>query len=125
VTAGIEEHHGRIQLTIGKTVLTATLLGNAASRNFAALIPSDLPLRDFAAAEKISDPPARLSPADSPAGATPDIGDIAYYAHPGATWRSSTAAPAVPPVWFPSAVWTPASSSSPPMSSPVTFDRAQ
>jgi hypothetical protein len=83
VTAGIEEHHGRIQLTIGKTVLTATLLGNAASRNFAALIPSDLPLRDFAAAEKISDPPARLSPADSPAGATPDIGDIAYYAHPG------------------------------------------
>jgi hypothetical protein len=39
VTAGIEEHHSRIQLTIGKTVLTATLLGNAASRNFAACSP--------------------------------------------------------------------------------------
>jgi hypothetical protein len=69
----------QIQLTIGETVLSATLLDNAASRDFAALLPLTLSLRDFAAAEKISDLPSRLSTADCPAGATPDIGGIAYY----------------------------------------------
>ena len=80
MTAGIEERHCQIQLIIGTTVLTATLLDNAASRNFAALLPLTLSLSDFAAAEKISGLPTRLSTADSRAGATPAIGDIAYYA---------------------------------------------
>jgi hypothetical protein len=38
-----------------------------------------LTLKDYAAAEKISDLPRRLSTKGAPAGIEPSIGDIAYY----------------------------------------------
>ena len=38
-----------------------------------------LTLEDYAATEKISDLPRKLSTEDSSAGSTPSIGDIAYY----------------------------------------------
>jgi hypothetical protein len=69
-----------IQLTVGGTVLTATMLDNATSRDFLSLLPLTLTLRDYAGTEKVSDRPRRLSTADAPAGADPAVGDIAYYA---------------------------------------------
>jgi hypothetical protein len=70
----------QIQLTTGDDVLRATLIDNAASRDFAALLPLTLTLTDFNRTEKIADLPARLSTEGCPPGVTPEIGDIAYYA---------------------------------------------
>jgi hypothetical protein len=70
----------KIQLTVGATVLTATLLDNPTARDFAALLPLTLTLTDYASTEKVSDLPRRLSTKGAPSGATPTVGDIAYYA---------------------------------------------
>ena len=39
-----------------------------------------LTLKDYAATEKVSDLPRKLSSEGAPAGSTPTVGDIAYYA---------------------------------------------
>lgn len=70
----------QIQLTIGDGVLPATLIDNAASRDFAALLPLTLALTDFNRTEKIADLPSRLSTDGCPPGTKPEIGDITYYA---------------------------------------------
>jgi hypothetical protein len=62
------------------TVITATIDDNATSRNFVSLLPLTLTLQDYAATEKISDLPRRLSTASAPPGSDPSIGDISYYA---------------------------------------------
>ena len=69
-----------IRLTVGGTVLTATMLDNATSQDFISLLPLTLTLRDYAATEKVSDLPRRLSTAGAPAGVDPAVSDIAYYA---------------------------------------------
>jgi hypothetical protein len=69
-----------ISLTVGSTAHRATLRDTPAGRDFAALLPLSLTLRDFAGTEKISDLPSRLSTAEAPAGAAADGGDIAFYA---------------------------------------------
>jgi hypothetical protein len=69
-----------ISLTVGSTAHCATLRDTPAGRDFAALLPLSLTLRDFAGTEKISDLPSRLSTAEAPAGAAADGGDIAFYA---------------------------------------------
>jgi hypothetical protein len=69
-----------IRLTVGGTVLRATMLDNATSRDFMSLLPLTLTLRDYAGTEKVSDLPRRLSTDDAPAGVDPALGDIAYYA---------------------------------------------
>lgn len=69
-----------IQLTIDGQVLTAKLEDSAAARDFAALLPLTLDLEDYAATEKIAQLPRKLSTAGAPAGITPAIGDITYYA---------------------------------------------
>ena len=69
-----------IRLTVGGTVLPATLLDNATSWDFLSLLPLTVTLRDYAETEKVSDLPRRLSIADAPAGTDPAGGDIAYYA---------------------------------------------
>ena len=61
-------------------MLTATLDDTPTARDFAALLPLRLTLEDYAATEKISDLPRRLSIAEAPVGTTPSAGDIAYYA---------------------------------------------
>lgn len=63
----------------GKT-LTATLNDSAASREFAALLPLTLQLKDYAREEKISDLPSRLTIEGSPEGTTANKGDITLYA---------------------------------------------
>jgi hypothetical protein len=70
----------RIHLTIGDTVLPATLDDTPASRDFAALLPLTVTLSDYAGTEKISDLPRKLSTAGAPAGTDTAAGDITYYA---------------------------------------------
>jgi hypothetical protein len=70
----------KIRMDVEGTVITATLDDNATSRDFVSLLPLTLTLQDYAATEKISDPPRKLSTAGAPPGSDPSIGDISYYA---------------------------------------------
>lgn len=75
----------QIHITIGATTMTATLDDNPTARDFAALLPVSLTLRDFGAAEKVSGALSRpLSEQGAPATAAGAVGDIAYYA----PWRN-------------------------------------
>jgi hypothetical protein len=69
-----------IQLTINRQVFSATLDDGAAARDFLAQLPMTLDLDDYASTEKIAQLPKKLSTAGAPAGMTPSIGDITYYA---------------------------------------------
>lgn len=71
----------KIQLSRdGIVFATATLDNNEGARQFAALLPLDLLLKDYASTEKIADLPAALPTTGSPRGYTPSAGDISYYA---------------------------------------------
>ncbi|MBL7250082.1 cyclophilin-like fold protein [Alloalcanivorax marinus] len=70
----------RLYLDIEGITLTATLDDSDSARDFASLLPLELTLEDFAATEKISDLPRRLSTEGAPAGITPRAGDLTYYA---------------------------------------------
>ena len=74
-----------IRIAIGSTSMTAILEDNATARDFVALLPLNLSLRDFGSAEKVSDSlPRPLSEQGAPATAAGAVGDIAYYA----PWRN-------------------------------------
>jgi hypothetical protein len=51
----------KIRMDVEGTAITATLVDNATSRDFVSLLPLTLTLEDYAATEKISDLPRRLS----------------------------------------------------------------
>lgn len=70
----------KIRFDVEGTAITATLEGNETSRDFVSLLPLTLTLKDYAATEKISDLPRRLSTEGAPAGVKPAAGDLAYYA---------------------------------------------
>ncbi|MEW6688641.1 MAG: cyclophilin-like fold protein [Pseudomonadota bacterium] len=70
----------KIRLLIDGKVVTATLTDSATAKDFLSLLPMTLTLEDYAATEKISYLPRKLSTAGAPAGVDPDPGDIAYYA---------------------------------------------
>ena len=70
----------RIRLTFDGKAVEATLLDNAAARDFLSLLPMSLTLEDYNATEKIGYPPRKLSTNGAPAGVDPSVGDIAYYA---------------------------------------------
>jgi hypothetical protein len=70
----------KIRLKVGDTVLTATLIDSATTRDFISLLPLTLTLKDYAGTEKISDLPKRLSTESAPSGSDPSVGDITYYA---------------------------------------------
>ncbi len=70
-----------IQITAAGTVIaTATLDDHASARDFSALLPLALTLKDYAATEKVADLPRPLSTQGAPAGYTPRTGDLSYYA---------------------------------------------
>jgi hypothetical protein len=69
----------KIKITVGETMLTATLNDSKTSRDFISLLPLTLTLEDYAGTEKISDLPRRLSTEGAPSGSDPSVGDIAYY----------------------------------------------
>ena len=71
----------RIRITMdGGIVATGTLDDTASAGDFAALLPLDLVLEDYAATEKIADLPRALSTAGAPEAHTPHVGDICFYA---------------------------------------------
>jgi hypothetical protein len=70
----------KIRLKVGDTVLTATLIDSATTRDFISLLPLTLTLEDYAGTEKISNLPKRLSTENAPSGSDPSVGDITYYA---------------------------------------------
>lgn len=71
----------KIQMTVdGAVIARATLDNNDSARDFAALLPLDISLKDYAATEKIADLPRKLSVKGAPDAYTPSAGDISYYA---------------------------------------------
>ena len=70
----------KIRIKLENKTLTATLDDNATTRDFVALLPLTVTLKDYNRTEKISDLPKKLSTEGAPPGSDPNIGDIAYYA---------------------------------------------
>jgi hypothetical protein len=70
----------QIRIRAGECLLTARLEDSAAVRDFAALLPLRVTLKDYASTEKIADLPRQLSTEGAPEGVDADVGDIAYYA---------------------------------------------
>jgi len=77
---GEESNIMKIKISSGNSVLSATMLDNATSRDFMSLLPLTLTLRDYAGTEKISDLPRKLSTQGAPPGSDPSVGDITLYA---------------------------------------------
>ena len=71
----------KIQMTVDGTVIaTATLDNNDSARDFAAMLPLNLTLKDYAATEKIADLPRKLSIKGASESYKPAAGDISYFA---------------------------------------------
>jgi hypothetical protein len=70
----------RVRIITEGTTVFARLEDNATAKDFAALLPMTVTLRDYARTEKIADLPRRLSTDGAPPGFDPSVGDIAYYA---------------------------------------------
>lgn len=75
-----QEGSMKIRVDVDGEVVTATLDDTAAARDFAALLPLSLTLKDYADVERIADLPRKLSTVGAPAGMTPEAGDITYFA---------------------------------------------
>ena len=74
-------HRVNIRIAIGSANMVATLDDNPTARDFVALLPLTVTLRDFSSAEKVSGAlPKRLSEEGAPATDAGAVGDIAYYA---------------------------------------------
>ncbi|MFF7645154.1 cyclophilin-like fold protein [Streptomyces canus] len=69
-----------IRLTIDGQPVGATLNDNAVSRDFASLLPLSLDLEDFHQTERIAYLPRKLDISGAPTPATPQAGDLTYYA---------------------------------------------
>jgi hypothetical protein len=70
----------KIRINVKGTAITATLIDNETARDFVSLLPLTLTLKDYAATEKISYLPRKLSTKGAPPGCDPSAGDITYYA---------------------------------------------
>lgn len=69
-----------MRIQINDKTLDVTLDSSAVAFDFASLLPMDLTLADYGGTEKIANLPRKLSTAGSPAGYTPQKGDLAYFA---------------------------------------------
>jgi hypothetical protein len=70
----------KIRIIVEGIMVAGTLEDTPTARDFASLLPLNLPLTDYARTEKVADLPRRLSTQDAPAGFDPSVGDITYYA---------------------------------------------
>ncbi|WP_095058136.1 MULTISPECIES: cyclophilin-like fold protein [Pseudomonas] len=70
----------KIRIDVSGGPVTATLDNNDSSIDFVKQLPMKLTLDDYASTEKISVLPKPLSTQGAPAGFTPSVGDIAFYA---------------------------------------------
>ena len=81
VTAADAETDGmKIRIRMNGNEVTATLIDNATSRDFASLLPLTLKLEDYGETEKIGYLPRKLSTEGAPPGSDPSVGDVSYYA---------------------------------------------
>ncbi|WP_116359735.1 cyclophilin-like fold protein [Cupriavidus taiwanensis] len=70
----------QIRLTVNGQSATATLYDNATARDFAALLPLSLTMEDYAAIERVSSLPRKLSTQGAPDGMAPVAGELTHYA---------------------------------------------
>lgn len=70
----------RVRITAGASTMVAELDDTPIAREFAALLPLRLPLRDHASTEKVATLPQKLSVEGAPPAADADVYDLAYYA---------------------------------------------
>ncbi|WP_162260823.1 cyclophilin-like fold protein [Nocardioides sp. Soil805] len=77
------EAPARVEIVAGGVELTAVLRDTAATRDLLAQLPLTVTMRDHGGVERTGPLPARLSTADAPAGADPDVADLGYYAPGG------------------------------------------
>ena len=70
----------KIQITVDRQIIPATLEDSATVREFISLLPLTLTLEDYNETEKISSLSKKLTNAGAPAAMTPKAGDIAFYA---------------------------------------------
>jgi hypothetical protein len=68
-----------IQVTLDGRPVDAVLNDNPAARDFAALLPLTLDLKDFHGTERVADLPRELDTAGAPEPVAATVGDIAYY----------------------------------------------
>ena len=81
VTSADAETDGmKIRIRMNGNEVTATLIDNATSRDFASLLPLTLKLEDYGETEKIGYLPMKLSTEGAPPGSDPSVGDVSYYA---------------------------------------------
>jgi hypothetical protein len=83
----------KICLQLDGKNLPATLNDSPAARDFAALLPLTLTLKDYAATEKISDLPRRLSRRRLRRLEWTRQSETSPFTLRGGTWRSSTGMP--------------------------------
>lgn len=69
-----------VQFSFAEHVFTATLSDNPTARDFAAMLPLELKISDYANNEKIAYLPRKLTQAGSGRFANEAPGDLAYYA---------------------------------------------
>lgn len=70
----------KIRLVVEGQTALATLHNTATARDFAAMLPLSLTMEDYAAIERVSPLPRKLSREGAPKGMTPAAGDLAHYA---------------------------------------------
>jgi hypothetical protein len=75
-----KEQTVQIRLGAGDRNHPARLEDSTTARDFAALLPLRLILKDYASTEKIADLPRRLSTEGAPVAIDPVAGDLGYYA---------------------------------------------
>lgn len=80
ITRDTQEKPMKLRIILEDETITATLNDSQTSREFVALLPLTLKLKDYAGEEKISDLPGRLSTTGSPSGTAAKKGDITIYA---------------------------------------------
>ncbi|MBQ0887481.1 hypothetical protein KBZ94_21490 [Streptomyces sp. RM72] len=69
-----------IRVTLDGRPVDAVLNDSPAARDFAALLPLTLDLKDFHGTERVADLPHKLDTADASEPVAATVGDIAYYA---------------------------------------------
>ena len=69
----------RVNITVGDSVLKATMLDNETARDFVSMLPMTLQMRDLYHREKTGRPSRALS-TRGPSQTTFEIGDLAYWA---------------------------------------------
>ena len=70
----------KIRITIGNTILAATMADNATVHDFISLMPLTLTMTDYNHIEKVSNLSRPLTTSEAPPGYDPSVGDITLYA---------------------------------------------